>query len=76
MAKGNKKEKRIPVENLMGYDYIICEFVLCTFNLLGDERWRQRFFYRVERYFYWVVGAWGGVILNFGIFFKAKNNFL
>ena len=28
------KEKRIFVKNLMGYDDIICEFALCTFNLL------------------------------------------
>ena len=34
MAKGNKEEKRIPVENLMGYD------VLCTLTYWGmrDER--------------------------------------
>ena len=29
MAKGNKEEKRIPVENLMGYD------VLCTITYWG-----------------------------------------
>ena len=57
MAKGNKEEKRKPVENLMGYDDTGCEFVLCTFNLLGDERWREGFFYRVERFFYRVVGT-------------------
>ena len=32
--KETKKGKRISVENLTGYDDIVCEFVLCTFNLL------------------------------------------
>ena len=29
-----KEEKRISVENLTGYNDIVCEFALCTFNLL------------------------------------------
>ena len=29
-AKETKKEKRISVENLTGYDHIVCEFALCT----------------------------------------------
>ena len=33
-AKETKEEKRISVENLTGYDDIVCEFALCTFNLL------------------------------------------
>ena len=33
-AKETKEEKRISVENLTGYDDIICDFALCTFNLL------------------------------------------
>ena len=37
-AKETKEEKqklkRISVENLMGYDDIVCEFAQCTFNLL------------------------------------------
>ena len=32
-AKETKDEKRIFVENLTGYDDIVCEFALCTFNL-------------------------------------------
>ena len=35
-ANKTKEEKRISVENLMGYDDIICEFALCTFNLLDQ----------------------------------------
>ena len=34
-AKETKEEKRICVENLTGYDDIVWEFPLCTFNLLG-----------------------------------------
>ena len=33
-AKETKEEKIISVENLTGYDDIVCEFVLGTFNLL------------------------------------------
>ena len=33
-AKETKEEKRISVENLTGYDYIVCRFAWCTFNLL------------------------------------------
>ena len=33
-AKETKKEKRISEENLTGYDDVVCEFALCTFNLL------------------------------------------
>ena len=33
-AKETAEEKRISVENLTGYDNILCEFALCTFNLL------------------------------------------
>ena len=33
-AKETKEEKRISVENLTGYDDIVREFALCTFNLL------------------------------------------
>ena len=33
-AKEAKEEKRISVENLTGFDDIVCEFALCTFNLL------------------------------------------
>ena len=29
-AKETKEEKRISVENLAGYDDIVCEFALCT----------------------------------------------
>ena len=32
-AKETKEEKIISVENLTGYDDIVCEFALCTFNL-------------------------------------------
>ena len=32
--KKTKEEKRISAENLTGYDDIVCEFALCTFNLL------------------------------------------
>ena len=28
------EEKGLSVENLTGYDDIVCEFALCTFNLL------------------------------------------
>ena len=35
-ANETKEEKRIAVENLTGYDDIVCEFVLCTFNLLDQ----------------------------------------
>ena len=34
--KENKKEKRIPVENLTGYNDIVCKFALCTCNLLDQ----------------------------------------
>ena len=34
-AKETKEEKRICVENLTGNDDIVCEFAVCTFNLLG-----------------------------------------
>ena len=33
-SKKTKEEKRISVENLTGYEDIVCEFALCTFNLL------------------------------------------
>ena len=33
--KETKEEKRISVQNLTGYDNIVCEFALCTFNLLA-----------------------------------------
>ena len=33
-AKETKEEKGISVENLMGYDDIVCDFALGTFNLL------------------------------------------
>ena len=33
-AKETKEEKTISVENLTGHDDIVCEFALCTFNLL------------------------------------------
>ena len=33
-AKEIIEEKRISVENLTGYNDIICDFALCTFNLL------------------------------------------
>ena len=36
--KETKAEKRISVENLTGYDDIVCEFVLYTFNL-AMESW-------------------------------------
>ena len=32
-VKETKEEKRIYVENLTGYNDIVCEFALCTFNL-------------------------------------------
>ena len=32
-AKETKEEKRISVGNLEGYNYIVCKFALCTFNL-------------------------------------------
>ena len=32
--KKKRTEKGIPVENLTGYDDIVCEFAMCTFNLL------------------------------------------
>ena len=32
--EGPKEKKRISVEKLRGYDDIVCEFALCTFNLL------------------------------------------
>ena len=32
--KETKQEKRISKENLTGYDDIVCEFALSTFNLL------------------------------------------
>ena len=32
--KETKEKKRVSVENLTGYDDIVCEFALCTFNLL------------------------------------------
>ena len=33
-AKEIKDEKRISVENLTGYDDIVCAFAMCAFNLL------------------------------------------
>ena len=36
-AKETKKEKRISVENRVGYDDIVCEFDLLTFNLLDRD---------------------------------------
>ena len=33
-----KEEKKISVENLKGCDDIVCEFALCTFNLLCVTR--------------------------------------
>ena len=41
IAKETKEEKRISVENLTRCDNIVCEFALCTFNLLD----------RVEHFF-------------------------
>ena len=35
--KETKEEKRISVENLTGYDDIVCEFVLYTFNLAMES---------------------------------------
>ena len=32
-AKETTEEKRFSVENLTGYDDIVCEFILCNFNL-------------------------------------------
>ena len=32
-AKETTEEKRLSVENLTGYDDIVCEFILCNFNL-------------------------------------------
>ena len=34
-AKETKDEKRISVENLTGFDDIVYEFALCSFNLLN-----------------------------------------
>ena len=34
--KETKEQKRISVENLTEYDDIVCEFALCTFNLLDQ----------------------------------------
>ena len=36
-AKETKEEKRISLENLTGYDHIVCEFALCTFNVLIES---------------------------------------
>ena len=36
-AKETKEEKRISLENLTGYDNIVCEFALCTFNVLIES---------------------------------------
>ena len=33
-AKDTKEEKRVSVKNLTGYDYMVCEFAQCIFNLL------------------------------------------
>ena len=33
-AKETKEEKITSVENLTGYDDIVCKFILCIFNLL------------------------------------------
>ena len=33
-AKRSKDKKGISVENLTGYDDIVCEFAMCAFNLL------------------------------------------
>ena len=33
-SKRKKQEKRISVKNLTGYNDILCEFVLCSFDLL------------------------------------------
>ena len=33
-AKETKEKKIISVENLTGYNDIVCEFALCTFNLI------------------------------------------
>ena len=43
-----KKKKRISAENLIGCDNIVCEFALCTFNLLD---WAVNFswLYYVQR---------------------------
>ena len=35
-AKGTKKEKRVFVENLTGYNDIVCEFSLCNFTLFDQ----------------------------------------
>ena len=32
-ANETNEEKRISVENLTGYDHVVCEFTLCNFNL-------------------------------------------
>ena len=34
-AKESKEKKRMHVKNLTEYDDIVCEFPLCTFNLLN-----------------------------------------
>ena len=34
-CKETKEEKRISMENLKGYNDIVCEFSLCTFNLFN-----------------------------------------
>ena len=36
IAKETKEEMRTYVENLTEYDDIVCEFPLCTFNLLDQ----------------------------------------
>ena len=49
MAKGNKEEKRIPVENLMGYD------VLCTLTYWGMRDEERDFFIGWRDFF---IGWW------------------
>ena len=33
-AKKTKEEKKISLENLTGYNDIVCEFAMCTFKVL------------------------------------------
>ena len=40
--KETKEEKRISVQNLTGYDNIVCDFALCTFNLLAVYVQREK----------------------------------
>ena len=40
-ANETKEEKRISVENLTGFDDIVCKFALCTSNLLIKSSRRE-----------------------------------